>query len=304
MNNLPSNLHAPISAALLKQGDSTPVRSVSPVSGGCINNAVRLETEKRVYFLKWNDHPLPGLFQSEAGGLSLLARTGTVHVPAVLEACEVENGHPAYILLEWLESSTNSGDSHRLGEQLANLHRSGTSPLTPPAYGLDENNYLGTTYQINTWETDWASFYIKSRLTPQIELAMRNGRMPVQRARQFDQLFQRLPDLLAGVERRPSLIHGDLWGGNVIPSQKGLAIIDPAVSYSDREAEIAYTELFGGFSARFYSAYQSTWPLDPGYPERRDFYNLYHLLNHLNLFGESYGSQIDIILQFYTGKPK
>jgi fructosamine-3-kinase len=132
-------------------------------------------------------------------------------------------------------------------------------------------------------------------------LAQRLGRLPAQRARRIERLIARLPGLLGGVEHRPALIHGDLWGGNIIPGPTGLALIDPAISYSDREAELAYTELFGGFSASFYAGYQSAWPLDPGYLERRDLYNLYHLINHLNHFGESYGQHVDTVLRVYTG---
>jgi fructosamine-3-kinase len=241
------------------------------------------------------------MFECEARGLDQIRATNTVRVPVVYTAREARGGSPAFILLEWLEGS-RSGDYGRLGEQIAALHRQGTSPQRPPAYGLDHDNYIGSTPQRNAWEIEWVTFFRDYRLKPQMELAERNHRLPAQRRQKIESLIQRLPDLLDGVERRPSLIHGDLWGGNVIPAQDGLAIIDPAVSYSDREAEIAYTELFGGFSARFYAAYQSVWPLDPGYAERRDLYNLYHLLNHLNLFGESYGYQVDSVLKFYARK--
>jgi fructosamine-3-kinase len=134
-----------------------------------------------------------------------------------------------------------------------------------------------------------------------MELASRNLRLTPERSRKLSRLIERLEDFLGGMPRQPSLIHGDLWSGNVIPGPGGLALIDPAVSYSDREAEIAYTELFGGFSSGFYAAYQHTWPLEPGYADRRDLYNLYHLMNHLNLFGEAYGGQVDAVLKHYSG---
>ncbi len=296
---IPAGLDEPVSAALRKIGDSSPVTSAQPVGGGCINNAMRLETGQGRYLLKYNPDALPGLFQYEAWGLDQIAATHTVRVPAVLAYQESSRPYPAWILLEWLEGP-RGGDDTRLGEQIAELHRQGVSPQAPPAYGLGYNNYLGSTLQVNGWETDWARFFARCRLRPQMELALHNGRLPGERRRRLERLIERLPGLLGGVERHPALIHGDLWGGNIIPSPDGLALIDPAISYSDREAEIAYTELFGGFSARFYAAYHSTWPLDPGYPERRDLYNLYHLLNHLNTFGESYGHSVDEVLREYS----
>ncbi len=300
---LPAGLEVPVGAALRDFGDASRIASAQPVGGGCINNAMRLQTGQGSYLLKYNPGAPPGLFEQEARGLEQIAATRTVRVPAVLSYQEASEHYPAWILLEWLEGP-RSGDYARLGEQLAGLHRQGespgASPLTLPAYGLGYDNYLGSTLQVNGWETDWAAFFARFRLRPQMELALRNGRLPGERRKRLERVIERLPGLLGGVERRPALIHGDLWGGNVIPAPDGLALIDPAISYSDREAEIAYTELFGGFSARFYAAYQATWPLDPGYPERRDLYNLYHLLNHLNTFGESYGHNVDEVLREYS----
>ncbi len=299
MSSLPESLREPVSAMLRGLGDTTAIRSARPVSGGMINSAVRLETGREIYLLKWNAESPPGLFESEARGLETIASTHTVRVPAVLGVGEASAEHPAFLLLEFLQGS-GSGDAARLGEQVAEMHRQGVSPHNPPAYGLDYDNYIGSPLQRNGWEQDWATFFARYRLRPQMEFARQTGRLTPSRRQKLERLIERLPDLLGGVERRPALIHGDLWGGNVIPGPDGLALIDPAISYSDREAEIAYTELFHGFSARFYAAYQATWPLDPGYPQRRDLYNLYHLLNHLNLFGESYGYQVDAILRQYT----
>lgn len=299
MSGLPDSLRQPILDLLSYLGDRSGILTAQPVGGGCINHATRLETRQGRYLLKWNAAPLPGMFAAEAHGLAILASTRTVRVPMVYAYAEAQEGFPSYILLEWLEGS-RSADQRTLGEQLAELHRQGISPKTPPAYGLEQDNYIGSTPQVNTWEADWAAFFANCRLRPQMDLARKNGRLPSDRRKRLEALIDALPALLGGVERQPALIHGDLWGGNVIASPDGLALIDPAVSYSDREAEIAYTELFGGFFERFYVAYQATWPLDPGYRQRRDLYNLYHLLNHLNLFGESYGSQVDAILHRYT----
>jgi len=154
---------------------------------------------------------------------------------------------------------------------------------------------------MNGYIPEWAQFFTERRLSPQIELAIHNGSWPKERARLAERFLARIPGLLAGVSHTPSLIHGDLWIGNVQISSSGLALIDPAISFSHREAEIAYTSLFGGFSSRFFSAYQAAWPLEPGFAERRDLYNVYHLLNHLNMFGESYGFQVDAIFRRYAG---
>jgi fructosamine-3-kinase len=255
--------------------------------------------------LKWNPRAdLGDMFSTESDGLVLLRATETLIVPKPYTACNAVAGHtPAYILMEWIDGgNSHTVNQEMLGHQLALLHIKGTSPQDPPAYGLGYDNYIGSTRQYNAWYTDWVAFYQEKRLRPQIALAQRKGYMPTTRQQRLEQLVERLDTWLGGVNRQPALLHGDLWGGNVLASRGGNpAIIDPAVSYGDREAEIAYTELFGGFGERFYQAYHHTYPLEPGYADRRDLYNLYHLLNHLNLFGEMYGRQIDSIAQHYVG---
>ncbi len=300
MRQFPEIIKEPVRKAIIESGDSTAIHSVHLVGGGCINNAVRLETERNVYFLKWNAAPPPRMFQCEAQGLALLSRTGALRVPNVLAVAEADGSQPAYILLEWLEPG-NDPDQGRLGEQMDRLHIENQSVLGSSTYGLDHDNFIGLNQQVNHWETSWPRFFTESRIRPQVELARQNGHLSPERRKRLEVLIERIPSLLDGVKRRPSLIHGDLWSGNVVPGPDGLAVVDPAVSYSDREAEIAFTELFGGFSRRFYTAYEATWPLEPGYRDRRDLYNLYHLLNHLNLFGENYGYQVDAILRRYVG---
>jgi fructosamine-3-kinase len=297
---LPESLREPLAAALRQSGDTSPIRQARPVGGGCINNALRLQTAQQTYLLKWNTDPLPDMFPIEARGLALLEATETVRVPAVLHATNSTDAHPAYILLEWLEGPVNPSTATaqaELGRQLAELHRT-----TAHAYGLDHDNYLGSTPQYNGWYEDWVEFYRERRLRPQVELAQRNNHLPASRRQGLEDILEQLDDLLASSEPRPSLLHGDLWGGNVIAGPgEAPALIDPAVYYGDREAELAYTELFGGFSRRFYQAYEETWPTAPGRIERRDLYNLYHLLNHLNIFGESYGIQVDAVIRHYNG---
>lgn len=299
MNFIPAALLTPLTKVLHKLEDPTPVCSARLLGGGCINHAVRVETEINRYFLKWNEQPLPGMFSSEASGLKLLASTNTVAVPEVLAVSEMSGQQPAFILLEWLEGSAPP-DQAQLGEQLAEMHHDTRDNQGQPFYGLDHDNYLGSSPQYNEARNDWAAFFIEKRLIPQMQRAIALGHMPAGRRHRLERLFAIIPSFLRDATGKSSLIHGDLWSGNLQVSKNGIALVDPAVSYSDREAEIAYTELFGGFSKRFYSAYEANWPLSPGYAERRDIYNLYHLINHLNIFGENYGSQVDQILHRYT----
>lgn len=303
MTDLPPVLEEPVREALRLLGDPARSMRVRPVSGGCINNAARLDTGKMTYLLKWNPRPLPDMFLAEVEGLNAMRATGTVRVPEPYAASNAANGAPAFILMEWLQAPKNAGriDFALLGAQLAQMHRNGPAASLPQAYGLGMDNYLGPTRQENIWETDWVGFYRERRLRPQMELAQQNGRMPVGRRRRLERLMNGLENWLGGVTRQPALIHGDLWSGNVMVGPGGApALIDPAVYYADREAELAYTHLFGGFDASFYAAYQESWPLEPGFRDRRDLYNLYHLLNHLNIFGESYGYQVDAVLRRYV----
>ena len=298
MSAYPPSLNQTVARLIKEAGDNTSIQSAHSLSGGCINHALKLKTEANAYLLKWNSDPLPGMFAAEVRGLEMLAATHTVRVPAVYGFAEASLEQPALILLEWLEGDDK--DPFALGEQVARLHRAEHLPGTPLAYGLEGDNYLGSSVQKNAWKVDWVHFFGNYRLRPQMELAHQNKRLPPERQKRLESLIAHLDEILGGVERQPALIHGDLWGGNVIPGPNGLALIDPAVSYSDREAEIAYTQLFGGFSSSFYDGYQSVWPLEPGFSDRRDLYNLYHLLNHLNIFGEGYGDRVDAVLRRYT----
>lgn len=274
------------------------VVEAAPVGGGDISQAARLHLAGgRAVLVKWLARATPGFFSAEKRGLELLRLAGAVRLPAVLAQGEASAGGPAFIVLEWLETGPKtSASAAALGTGLAALHR-----VVGSAFGLDHPNFIGANSQSNQPAGQWPAFFGEQRLGFQMELAHRNGYLSLQRGRRLEKLLLRLGDWLPA---RPaaSLLHGDLWGGNWLALASGEpALIDPAVYYGHREADLAFTELFGGFPAAFYAAYQAAWPLDPGYEERKDLYNLYHLLNHLNLFGESYGGSVDSILRRYVG---
>ena len=193
----------------------------------------------------------------------------------------------------WRQNASTPPVAAALGLGLAQQHRS-----TATHYGLERNNFCGLTLQHNTpMVGDWVDFFGSYRLGEQVRLAQKRQRLPRERAQALERLIDNLPNFLP---RKPpaSLLHGDLWGSNwLVTPDNQPALIDPTIYYGHREADLAFTELFGGFPATFYQAYQSTWPLEPGYSERKVIYNLYHLLNHLNLFGESYGGSVDAMLR-------
>jgi fructosamine-3-kinase len=230
------------------------------------------------------------MFEAEAEGLRELAQAQAVRVPAPI--CSGTAAGLAYLVLEYIDLTGADGKSlERLGHQLAQQHR-----VTNSKYGWHRDNTIGSTPQINTPCDDWVEFWQQYRLGFQLALAADNG-YGGGLQRQGEQLMTRLGDFFSDYTPVPSLLHGDLWGGNFAVASGGAPVIfDPAVYYGDREADLAMTELFGGFGERFYQAYRAAWPLDPGYGVRKQLYNLYHVLNHLNLFGGGYGAQAERML--------
>jgi protein-ribulosamine 3-kinase len=233
----------------------------------------------------------PQRLLAEADGLAALAVCGAVRVPRVL-AAEGRDGE-AYLLMEWLDlGAKTTAAAAQLGERLARQHQ-----CCGERFGWRRNNFIGITPQFNAPAFDWVDFFREHRLGFQLRLAAENGyRGGLQQRGAL--LLEKLPVFFGNYRPKPSLMHGDLWGGNWGVLQSGEPVIfDPAVHYGDREADLAMTELFGGFPPEFYSAYNAVWPLDDGYLVRRNIYNLYHVLNHLNLFGTGYLAQAQGIIE-------
>ena len=303
--SIPETLRAILARTLAASGDDTPIVDTQPVGGGCISTTLRIITAKDTYFLKWNGDSPPGMFRSESEGLSAIRSTSSIRVPEVFGFMDRTDSEPGFILMEWIECPAAGVPvrkaGSRLGAQLAALHR-GDARGDQVLYGWDEDNYLGVTVQSGCWSEDWVCFFRDRRLQPQVRIAVDRARIGRGLHARLETLLSRVGDWLGGVPRQSSLLHGDLWRGNVLwGSQLEPVLIDPAVYYGDREAEIAYTELFGGFPTDFYRAYESEFPCPPGREERRDLYNLYHLLNHLNTFGGSYLSAVEAVVRKYVG---
>jgi len=257
----------------------------TPMGGGCINSAYRLEGGGRRFFVKLNDADRLEMFEAEAAGLAELAAAAAVRVPRPV--CLGAEGGQSFLVLEYLElRGDGAAAEERLGRELATLHR-----VTRPRYGWARDNTIGATLQPNREADDWTAFWRERRLGFQLELAARRGHGG-ELQRKGRMLLERLDTLLEGHAPPASLLHGDLWGGNWGVDAAGRPVLfDPAVYFGDRETDLAMTGLFGGFGPRFYGAYAEAWPLEPGYGERRALYNLYHVLNHLNLFGGGYLGQ-------------
>ena len=255
-----------------------------PVAGGCINHSaiLTLPGSGHRVFAKTNRAEKLPMFKAEAFSLHRLQAARELLVPEAITSGTV--GDYSYLILGYLPLGRGTPRQHHvLGEQLARLHRH-ESP--DGRFGWEHDNVIGATDQPNAWSERWADFF-SARIAFQLDLA--GGRFEF-----GDKLVARIPDLLAGHEPRPSLLHGDLWGGNVGFTPLGTPVIfDPASYYGDRETDLAFSEMFGGFEPEFYSGYRSVYPLADGYEQRRDLYNLYHVLNHYNLFGRSYGDQAE-----------
>lgn len=258
------------------------------LSGGSINSAYRIETKSnQSYFVKLNRESLLDMFEAEAEGLAELRKANALRVPEPF-GCGVAEGY-AWIVTEHIEFGRGDVQTQsRFGHQFAEMHR-----FASDRYGWHRGNTIGSTPQINDWNDNWIEFYRNHRLGFQLELAARNG-FTGSIQKMGERVMVDLEKFFSSYAPVPSLMHGDLWGGNHGVDTKGEPVIfDPAVYYGDREADLAMTTLFGGCSSTFYDAYGESWPLDEGYSVRKTLYNLYHVLNHANLFGGGYAMQAE-----------
>jgi fructosamine-3-kinase len=279
----------PVSAAIIniiKQKLNVDIKAASPVSGGDINQVYRLQSPGENYLIKINNrYKFPEMFKREAEGLAAIRATQTIAVPEVVFDEEV--GDESFLLMEWIDAGQSTvSSSQTLGKHLAQMHRT-----TTPMFGFATDNYMGSLHQSNKQHNTWADFFIAERLEPMVKMAVDNHELSQTDIRRFEDLYNKLPDLF--IQEPPSLIHGDLWGGNYLISSDGKPyLIDPAVSYGNREFDIAMTTLFGGFDNAFYEAYSDGFLLQPGWQKRLKLWNLYPLLVHVNLFGGSYTQQV------------
>ena len=255
------------------------------VSGGSIHRCYRWRCGDTLLFVKVADRSGGAGLEAEATGLQTLAAAQAVRVPRVLARGSA--GPTLFLALEWIESRpAGRAAEHSLGELLAAQHR-----VTAAEFGFADDNFIGRTRQANGWLGDWSEFFREQRLRPQLALAAQNGFAPLLE-QPGARLLESLAALLANHRPVASLLHGDLWVGNWLADEQAAPVIfDPAVYYGDREADLAMTRLFGGFGRAFYDAYQTVAPLPAGHAVRAELYNLYHVLNHANLFGGAYGRQ-------------
>lgn len=260
------------------------------LGGGCIGNALKVVTENgNQYFVKSYENSK--MHQAEANGLNELKTANAIRIPRVLKF------NDDFIFLEYIESAPPVADfSLKFGRQFAQLHRTRGN-----YYGYFEDNYIGSTDQINLPQNDnWAEFFLENRLMFQFRLAEKNGYSNSQLKEGMKNIEKNIENILEGSDEYPTLLHGDLWGGNYISDQRGNpCLIDPAVYFGHREADLAMTKLFGGFDPEFYKSYYEEYPLKEGWEYRENLYKLYHVLNHLNLFGTAYLSQAIHIVTSY-----
>ena len=269
------------------------------VGGGSLNECYRWRSDRETLFVKIAEHSKQPMLEAEADSLRELMQTGAIRVPQVRAIGS--NDQHAFLALEWIEHQARASESSeaRLGEQLAQLHR-----VTATKFGWHRDNTIGFTPQKNERSESWLTFYRDQRLGFQLDLIVENG-YGAELEKSGRLLLERLEKLLDGHEPQPSLLHGDLWGGNWFAASSGEPVIfDPACYFGDREADIAMTYLFGGYGPAFYAAYEASWPLGDGHARRRDLYNLYHVLNHANLFGGGYIRQarglIEALLKLHS----
>ncbi len=270
------------------------IRRISPISGGSINLAARVDTTSGIFFLKANDaFRYPQMFEKEARGLQILKNAGVITIPEVVLTGEEEG--QSFLVLRFIESKLMSVDFwEKFGTALAKLHWN-----TSERFGFAEDNYIGSLVQSNKEHNRWTDFFIEERLEVQLKMAMDSGKMSETENSLFKNFFSKYESAVN--DEQPSLLHGDLWSGNFMVGNNGEpCLIDPAVYYGNREMDLSMTKLFGGFDDKFYEAYNAEFPLTSGFEERMEMHNLYPLMVHVNLFGGGYVSQVKAILKKYV----
>ncbi|HFA49550.1 MAG TPA: hypothetical protein ENJ95_11105 [Bacteroidetes bacterium] len=271
----------------------TGIASVQPVGGGSISQTYLLETANGHFFIKINSEKNAArMFGTEARGLNVLAATGVVRTPEVIQHGELDGC--AYLLMEYIEPGHRErGFWEKFGRSMAALHQN-----TAPQFGFAHSNFIGSMFQTNSRLDNWAEFYIQERLEPQVLMAMLNKKLTHSDFKHIEKLYQELPNLCP--DEPPALVHGDLWSGNFLVGQNNEPVlIDPSVSYSHREMDLAMSHLFGGFDRDFYRSYEEAFPLAPGFRERLPVFQLYYLLVHVNLFGGSYVRSVREVIKRY-----
>jgi len=266
------------------------LHNIRSVSGGSINQAYKISDGSFEYFLKLNAAAPADFFIKEAEGLRELKKAGTeLIIPDVIAAEEASEKHPGFLLMEFVPLS-RSGDSFAFGAGLAKLHQTKREH-----FGLESDNYIGSLPQKNSAHDNWLSFFSECRIEPQLKMAIASGKLQSGILHNWERLLSKLSDMIPDCS--PSLLHGDLWGGNYLFDEDGSAVlIDPAVYYGHPEMDLAFSKMFGGFSADFYRGYESVKPLESGFEERVQIHNMYPLLVHVNLFGGHYTNQFISIL--------
>lgn len=290
---------AQVACELVASATAKKVRPVSirQIQGGCINQAFCLNTGDHQFFVKSNEaHHARDMLETEAQGLALLGE-GDLKVPRVIAVGELDYG-PAVLVLEWIDSASRRPDfSARLGRGLAQTH----NRVTADEFGLSFDNFIGLSPQSNETSSNWCDFWKQHRLVPQFERACAAGFFEPSWRRVFERFLSRLDGFLMRPLSKPALLHGDLWSGNYMSDAVGNPVlIDPAVYFGHPEAEFGIISLFGGFDQNFYDAYHEVQPRMDGFSERVEIYKLYHLLNHLNLFGTGYYEACTAILKRFS----
>ena len=270
--------------------ENIDVLSQSHIGGGSIYSALKVETNKGIFFVKHNSkHLYPAMFEKEALGLKLLHESDAIEVPEVITFDNV--GDDSFLVLKFIKSGNKPTDFWDLfAKNLAALHKN-----TNKNFGFNHDNYIGSLKQFNDWENTWSDFFREQRLDVQLKMAHDSALLNSSIVSAFERFYKRIDDIFPN--EQPSLVHGDLWGGNFMVGEKGEPIIiDPAVYFGHREMDLAMSQLFGGFSSEFYTSYNKYFPLEKGWQKRMDYCNLYPLLVHVNLFGGHYINAVKSII--------